>query len=183
MSNSDILINRVGIADHITNCLKANLESMREQFHIPGHIPSCFVDDILPDSLTRTIFEKFPPTGRMIFKNTLREKKFIAVQLNHYDSVIEESIYAFQDSRVVDLVGQITGQTALEPDVNLYAGGISAMPKGNYLKPHFDNSHDKDRARYRVLNLLFYVSPDWREEFGGHLEFWDNGPKVSLVRF
>ena len=100
MSDSDILIDRVGIADHITNCLKANLESMREQFHIPGRIPSCFVDDVLPDSLTRTIFEKFPPTDRMIFKNTLREKKFIAVQLNHYDSVIEESIYAFQDSRV-----------------------------------------------------------------------------------
>src|SRR5262249_22251338 len=122
-------------------------------------------------------FEKFPPTDRMIFKNTLREKKFIAVQMNEYDSVIEESIYAFQDSRVVDLVGQITGLTALEPDVNLYAGGISAMSNGNYLKPHLDNSHDKDRARYRVLNLLFYVSPDWREEFGGNLEFWDNGPK------
>ena len=32
------------------------------------------------------------------------------------------------------------------------------MPQGNYLKPHLDNSHDRDRKRYRVLNLLYYVT-------------------------
>ena len=29
------------------------------------------------------------------------------------------------------------------------------MPKGNYLKPHLDNSHDRDQQRYRILNLLY----------------------------
>jgi Rps23 Pro-64 3,4-dihydroxylase Tpa1-like proline 4-hydroxylase len=32
---------------------------------------------------------------------------------------------------------------------------------------------------YRVLNLLYYVTPDWNPEFGGNLELWDNGPKES----
>jgi Rps23 Pro-64 3,4-dihydroxylase Tpa1-like proline 4-hydroxylase len=38
-----------------------------------------------------------------------------------------------------------------------------AMSKGAYLRPHLDNSHDKNRKRYRVVNLLYYVTPDWRE--------------------
>jgi hypothetical protein len=65
------------------------------------------------------------------------------------------------------------------PDTHLYAGGISLMAKDNFLNPHLDNSHDKERERYRVLNLLYYVTPDWSHEAGGNLELWDEGPKES----
>jgi hypothetical protein len=47
------------------------------------------------------------------------------------------------------------------------------MFKGDFLNPHIDNSHDGDRKRYRRLNLLYYVSPDWKIENGGNLELWD----------
>jgi hypothetical protein len=47
------------------------------------------------------------------------------------------------------------------PDDKLYAGGISLMGKNQFLNPHLDNSHDKDREKWRVLNLLYYVTPDW----------------------
>jgi hypothetical protein len=56
------------------------------------------------------------------------------------------------------------------------------MEQGHFLNPHIDNSHDKDRQSYRVLNLLFYVTPDWQEEYGGNLELWDAGPRRSPVR-
>jgi 2OG-Fe(II) oxygenase superfamily len=55
----------------------------------------------------------------------------------------------------------------------LYAGGLSIMSKGDFLNPHIDNSHDANRQRYRRLNLLYYVSPDWRLENGGNFELWD----------
>jgi Rps23 Pro-64 3,4-dihydroxylase Tpa1-like proline 4-hydroxylase len=77
---------------------------------------------------------------------------------------------------VVARVGDITGLAALEPDTELYAGGLSLMARGGYLRPHLDNSHDKDRGRYRVLNLLYYVTPDWSEADGGSLQLWDHGP-------
>ena len=51
------------------------------------------------------------------------------------------------------------------------------MSHDHFLNPHLDNSHDKDRNLYRVLNLLFYVSPGWEHESGGNLELWDNGPQ------
>jgi len=51
------------------------------------------------------------------------------------------------------------------------------MRRGNFLLPHLDNSHDKDRQLYRVLNLLYYISPGWAAENGGNLELWDRGTK------
>jgi Rps23 Pro-64 3,4-dihydroxylase Tpa1-like proline 4-hydroxylase len=50
------------------------------------------------------------------------------------------------------------------------------MSDGGFLRPHLDNSHDGGQQRYRVLNLLFYVTPDWSEDEGGSLQLWDEGP-------
>ena len=33
------------------------------------------------------------------------------------------------------------------------------MAPGHFLHPHIDNSHDMERQRYRILNLLYEMSP------------------------
>ena len=47
------------------------------------------------------------------------------------------------------------------------------MFRGDFLNPHIDNSHDAERKRYRRLNLLYYVSPNWKLKNGGNLEVWN----------
>jgi Rps23 Pro-64 3,4-dihydroxylase Tpa1-like proline 4-hydroxylase len=167
------------MAGHIVARLQQAGASMKEAFDETGRVPSCFVDDLLPIDIACAIYAAFPDHGRMMFKNSIKERKFVAAQMDAYPAVLEDIVYAFQDPRVLHQVAAITGLQALEPDADLYAGGLSAMPKGAYLKPHLDNSHDGARERYRVLNLLYYVTPGWREEFGGNLQLWDQGPKGS----
>ena len=170
-------MNRQEIGHIIATRLEAAHDDLAFQFRKEGCVPSCVIDDLLPSHLAQEIHAAFPPHGRMTFKNTLREKKYISAQMNEHPSILEETVFAFQQHNVVCAVASITGLMALEPDINLYAGGISAMPQGNYLKPHLDNSHDGQQEKYRALNLLYYTSPDWQEEFGGNLELWDNGPR------
>src|SRR5438105_13791226 len=71
----------------------------------------------------------------------------------------------------------MTGLSGLDPDPELYAGGISLMMRGQFLNPHVDNSHHSDLERWRVLNALYYVTPDWDDGNGGHLELWPGGVK------
>ena len=101
--------------------------------------------------------------------------------MDKYNPLLEEVIYAFQDKNVVRIVSEICCLKSILPDDNLYAGGMSLMSKNNYLSPHLDNSHDKDRQLWRVLNLLFYVTPDWQLENGGNLELWNKGLKESPI--
>jgi Rps23 Pro-64 3,4-dihydroxylase Tpa1-like proline 4-hydroxylase len=170
-------LDRTAIADAIAACLAQHRDGLQRDFALPDRVPSCHVDGLLPEDMAHAIHAQFPATDAMAFKNTLRERKYVSAQMDRHAAIIEEAVYAFQDARVVRLIGEITGMQGLEPDTNLYAGGISAMPQGNYLRPHLDNSHDKDQGRYRALNLLYYVTPDWREEYGGNFELWDEGPK------
>jgi len=172
------------MARQIQRRLEAERASLARQWQQTGPINYFVIDDLLPVEWTRSIREAFPRNDRMVLKRSLRELKFVAAQMDEYDPLLEESIYAFQAPEIVSLVHEITGLEALEPDERLYAGGISMMAPGHFLNPHVDNSHDKFRSRYRVLNLLFYVSPDWSESDGCNLELWPEGPRgepVTLV--
>lgn len=177
------MVDRAQLADWIVARLEAEAARLSDEFRTPGRISSCQVKDLLPEDNANAIFQRFPESEAMTLKRSIKENKHVAAQMDRFDPLLEETVYAFQDSRVVELISRITGLPALEPDVDLYAGGISAMSKGAYLRPHLDNSHDKDRQRYRVLNLLYYVTPQWEESYGGSLQLWDDGPRGAPRTF
>jgi Rps23 Pro-64 3,4-dihydroxylase Tpa1-like proline 4-hydroxylase len=174
-------MNRIQMADIIVARLEAEQEALKHVWHSSGGVSHFTVDDLLPEEVAQRIRAAFPAGESMKIKRSLRELKFVAAQMNEYDPLLEEAIYAFQDQRIVDIIGRITGLKSLDPDEQLYAGGISMMVKGHFLNPHVDNSHDKQRERYRVLNLLYYVSPGWKRENGGNLELWPDGPTGQQV--
>jgi Rps23 Pro-64 3,4-dihydroxylase Tpa1-like proline 4-hydroxylase len=167
---------RTQLADSILKRLEREHTHAADEFQGAAGVPSFTVEDLLPGESAQAIYEAFPSVNRLVLKKTLGQLKYVGYQMNEYDPLLEEAIYAFQDPRVVAAIGSITGIAQLLPDEKLYAGGISLMTEGQFLNPHLDNSHDKDRNHYRVLNLLYYVTPGWHDDFGGHLELWDNGP-------
>ena len=167
---------RVELATQMLQRLQDKKAELERQYHAGHRVSSFVVDDLLDPAIALSIYEAFPPKESMRVKKSLREYKYIAAQMNQYHPLLEEIVFAFQDPRVVSLISEIVKCSTLLPDEHLYAGGISLMGQGNFLNPHLDNSHDKDKQNYRAFNLLYYVTPDWQEEFGGNLELWDDGP-------
>jgi hypothetical protein len=58
----------------------------------------------------------------------MRENKRIAAQMDLYNPLLEEAVFAFQDERIVRIVEDTKGMTLM----HLYAGGISLMAMGNF---------------------------------------------------
>jgi Rps23 Pro-64 3,4-dihydroxylase Tpa1-like proline 4-hydroxylase len=133
----------------------------------------CYVDELLPVDLAYAIYRAFPSVDSMGLMDSFREKKYTTKSLEKFDPLMRDITFAMQDPHVVAIFERITGFRNQVPDEHLYAGGLSAMGKGHFLGPHIDNSHDGERVNYRTLNLLYYISPDWRQENGGNLELWD----------
>ncbi|MDN3676612.1 2OG-Fe(II) oxygenase [Flavobacterium paronense] len=175
-------MNRIELATLIFNRLVSEKEKLKNEFqNSDSNIGHFFLDDLLPNDIALQIRAVFPKAEQMVLKKSLREDKYVAAQMNLYPTLLEEIIYAFQDERVVKVISEICGVKNPIPDENLYAGGISMMGKNQFLNPHLDNSHDKDRNLWRVLNLLYYVTPDWKEENGGNLELWPDGLKNKQI--
>lgn len=172
------------IAGLIAEKIQIHKSAIKNQYEqSKNKIGYFFIDNLLPLDIVEEVNRQFPSPDKMIQRKNLRENKHVAAQMNEYHPILEEVIFAFQDNRIVEHIKDICEISDLYPDEHLYAGGISSMKKGQFLNPHLDNSHDKDRNRWRVLNLLYYVSPNWEEQNGGHLEIWPNGmdkPQVTL---
>jgi len=169
-------LERNEMARAICSRLDSLRQDLRRQWESSAPIRHFVLDDLLPVEWAQQIRAAFPEEHEMTLRRSLREKKYVAAQMNRYDPLLEESIYAFQVPDVLARVGDLTQISALDADQMLYAGGISLMSQGHFLNPHVDNSHDRTRQRYRMLNLLYYVSPQWPEDQGGNLELWQTGP-------
>jgi Rps23 Pro-64 3,4-dihydroxylase Tpa1-like proline 4-hydroxylase len=166
--------------EYFIKCLLSKLEEEKEniikQWNNPEGTTTRYfsIDNLLPKKDVESIYNAFPRTGEGFFdRDTFREKKRTSANLREYDQVLSDITYAFQSKVVVKYIEDILSYEVLEPDPKLYAGGLSMMFPNDYLNPHIDNSHDGNRERYRRMNLLFYVSPDWRLENGGNFELWN----------
>lgn len=170
---------REKLVNLIIEKLESEAEQIRADFQTEKGIKTKFtaIDNLLPEEIARRIFTSFPPLDEMRLLDSFREKKYTSKSMEKFDPLIADITFAFQDERVIQKVAELTDIKDPKGDPHLYAGGISAMAKGHFLQPHLDNSHDMEQENYRVLNLLYYITPNWNEENGGNLELWDE--KVS----
>lgn len=135
----------------------------------------CAIDNLLPTEYAKQVSDSFDsknPAWREM--NSFRERKLTTKQYDQFAPILKDITFAFQDAKVIQIVENITGIANQIPDQHLYAGGLSMMRSGDFLDPHIDNSHDGDQKVYRRLNLLYYVTQNWKIEDGGHLELWDD---------
>ncbi|WP_308990857.1 2OG-Fe(II) oxygenase [Mariniflexile litorale] len=170
----------------ISNLIFNKIDSIKDQLKVSylaskNQIGFFYIDDLFPLDLAHSCFDVFPDKSEMRVLKSIREYKCVSAQMDKHNKLLEEVIYAFQDKKVINLISDICEMKSLYADESLYAGGLSLMGKNNFLNPHIDNSHDAERERWRVLNLLYYVTPNWDKENGGHLELWSNGPKKAPV--
>lgn len=174
-------LDRNALARIIAERLRSHRDSLRAQWLNSTPIRYFFQENLLPEDLVRSLAEAFPSPEKLTLRSSLREHKRVGVDIRRYDPSIGECLFAFQHPEVIQAISEITQLKGLEADPTLYASGISVMGKGDFLNPHLDNSHDGDGLRYRVLNLLFYVSPGWNLENGGTLELWNSSVTKAQV--
>ena len=136
--NSIPLLHRTDLAQLIVNRLVQEKHRIKTQYEVSkNQIGYFFIDDLLPSEITDYINSQFPLNDAMVLKKSIRENKYIGVQMNQYPQILEELIYAFQDERVVNLIKDVCEISDLQPDENLYAGGIVFYETLSVLKPTF----------------------------------------------
>jgi Rps23 Pro-64 3,4-dihydroxylase Tpa1-like proline 4-hydroxylase len=84
-----------------------------------------------------------------------------------------ELFHAFNSRPFVQFLETLTGIKGLIPDPYYIGAGIHRVANGGHLDIHADFNLHKQMALERRLNVLIYLNPEWREEWGGSFEVWD----------
>lgn len=93
------------------------------------------------------------------------------------------AMFAFLRSSIfIQFLEQLTGISDLIPDPHYMGSGIHQTLPGGHLDIHADFNGYIRYNLHRRVNLLLYLNPDWKEEYGGHLELWPRDMSKCMIR-
>jgi hypothetical protein len=150
----------------------AEAPKLATAFHTAEPFPFLILDDFLEPEFAWQLFEEFPSleqmpksrSGLFMFanKHELSSIDGAGPASARYHSLVTSQFFA-------DFLCDVTGYQ-LFVDPALFGGGFHQSGDGGFLDMHVDfNVHPLHSGWLRVVNILLYLNPDWREEFGGHL--------------
>lgn len=91
--------------------------------------------------------------------------------------------YTFNSRPFILFLEEMTGIKGLIPDPYFIGAGIHKTLNGGYLNIHADFNVHKQMHLERRLNMLIYLNPPWKEEWGGSFEIWDKEMKNKVAGF
>ncbi len=168
---------RAELSAYIAKQLRLHKDELSAYWRQSAPVRHFYLDGLLPEAWAKECYDALPDPNTLMLRDSIKEHKHVGIDVDKYEPIVGDMLFAFHDAEVMKIVTEITGVKDLLADDSLYGSGISMMLQDDFLLPHLDNSHDGDGNLYRVLNALYYITPNWPEDKGGNLELWDASMK------
>jgi 2OG-Fe(II) oxygenase superfamily len=154
----------------------AQLPSLQRQFRKNQPYQHVHLKDFLDPTIAAEMAREFPglATDAWTRYKHPNENKLGLAKRSLFPPLLGEVVDELNSPPFVEWLSQLTGIDGLISDDMLEGGGLHQSGTGGFLNLHtdFSNHHYHKHWRRRV-NLILYLNPDWREEWGGALELWD----------
>lgn len=102
------------------------------------------------------------------------EKKMAYNNMRKMPTLCRQLIRELNSNPFVDWVSEVTKIPNLIPDPYLNGGGLHMIPRHGFLRVHADYNIYKQLNLLRRVNLILYLNPEWKSEYGGQLELWNS---------
>ncbi len=133
-------------------------------------------DDVLPTGILNTVAVEARALERYAGKWTRYEhlterRKRGCTDLLAFGPTLRMLVRALNSSACLQALAAFAGTPRLVADWSLEGGGVHVMARNGFLDRHADfRAHPVHRRWSRQLNVLLYLTPDWRSDWGGDLE-------------
>ena len=164
-----------------TNFLNAiNLENYKKQWTESKPFNHIIIDNFLNAIISQDVAKEFPnfeSDSWKLYNNAIEIKKL----LNHWDKFGPQTYKLFNYLNSREFISQLEKLTDCDlfADFGLNGGGLHTHKRGGKLNTHLDYSIHPKLKLERRLNILIYVTPDWQDDWGGFLGFWEQDDSKS----
>jgi Rps23 Pro-64 3,4-dihydroxylase Tpa1-like proline 4-hydroxylase len=137
--------------------------------------PHIVVDNFLPEAVLDAVLAEFPDPKAIDWQKfeAAAERKLASKSEQQMGEATRLLLYQLNSSTFIEFLETLTGIEGLIADPHFTGGGLHQIERGGFLKMHVDFNRNERLKLDRRLNLLIYLNRDWKEEYGGHLELWD----------
>jgi len=154
-----------------------------EKYRSADPFPHIVIDNFLDAAFAADLEKSFPQPDQIgwIERDNANNKRRYQHDETKLPPLIRQMLREFNSRQFLLFLETLTGIDNLLPDPYFIGGGAHMSGQGEFLKIHADfNWHHKLQAHRRV-NALLYLTHDWREEWGGHLELWNKEMICKVV--
>jgi Rps23 Pro-64 3,4-dihydroxylase Tpa1-like proline 4-hydroxylase len=150
--------------------------------------PHVCVDNFLEADFANAIHDSFPSYEEALrlgksFAAVNEQRKVQITDSAHFPPPIARLNQLLSSPEFVRMVSDMTGVPNLLPDPQLSGGGIHETNHGGHLDVHVDFNFNDNSRVFRRVNLLFYFNRDWKEDYGGVLDLWNEDVSECVGRF
>lgn len=130
------------------------------------------IDNFLDEAFAQSLLDGFPVFNEKLAINENGEVGGKAVQekVSVLGPAWRKLNTLIQGEAFRALISEITKVPDLKFDPHYFGGGTHENLHGQSLNPHVDFNFHPITRQHRRLNLIFYLSPDWEEAWGGSIQ-------------
>lgn len=142
------------------------------------------IDNFLKNEYAEEIFKNYPNDFENWHKyyNPI-EVKYSNDDINNMNKSIKDLFYLLSTNQLIEIFSKITGINNLEYDPYLYGAGLHSHPKYGRLNIHLDyEKHIILKNKQRRLNIILFLTKDWKKEWNGDNQLWDKEMKECKVK-
>jgi len=129
----------------------------------------------------KDVFAAKPDEKWWKYENPL-EVKYALDNLELMDPTISNIFYSLSHSDVVDKFKKIFNIPELEYDPYCHGAGLHMHPRYGRLNMHLDYEIHPISNKQRRLNIILYLNDDWKPEWNGDTQLWDNTVSECIVK-
>lgn len=142
------------------------------------------IDDFLPLAVAEKVREEALKAGEKAPEHMSPQEHLKTSYNPEQLPLYTRALFAALNSpAMLKFLEEMTGIPNLIPDPYYKGAGIHRTNNGGYLGIHADFNQHKDMMLERRLNLLVYLNPDWKEEYGGSFEVWTEDMKTKVAGY
>lgn len=163
---------------------KLNEIASNSSYQYAEPFPHIVIDNVANEQMLDEVLSVYPkPEDVQWWKyNNVFEKKLAFDRVELLPLQLKLILSEMNSKQFVQFLERLTGVSGLIVDTNFAGGGLHQILPGGKLGIHADFNWLKHQQLHRRLNVLLYLNKDWKEEYGGHLEVWDNEVKKCYNR-
>lgn len=142
------------------------------------------IDNFLPLEILEKVRAEALEMGDQPAQNSSENEKLKTSYNPDRMPVFSRSVFHALNSRpFLQFLENMTGIKGLIPDPYYGGGGIHRTNTTGHLDIHADFNHHKIMNLERRVNLLIYLNPGWKEEYGGSFEVWTDDMSEKVAGF
>lgn len=155
-----------------------------QEFAASQPFPHIIIDNFLTPELLTSIQDSFPKVDDKVWfeYNNPIEKKYACDDIRAFPVPIATLIHFLNSTHFLQHLEKITGIDNLQSDPYLHGGGLHLIKRGGKLDMHLDYSIHPKLQLERRLNLIIYLPKEWKSQWGGDLQLWNQNMTECVKR-